>query len=528
VTVVVPGDLDVGGQRILLREAGGNAIAARFGELLSEIERKVHGAVLKDLQNVGLKMQDKEARPRLESELDRQLGMIHLESELETYLVGQELRQLLVDRVQGFGRTGDAKAAATLGASIVDRLHAILGLDRDADAPDRIERIDALLPWALQTHRNLVPAATRRSLALALLHGHLSDLMFGYGPLEGLMSARDINDIMVLPSGHIYIERRGTMQDSGRRMLSPEVSRKIIERIVSSEKRHIDHSKPMVDARVADGSRLNAIIEPVALRGPALTIRRFADRRLSMNELVEIGTLTESVAEFLKACVHARRNIVISGGTGSGKTTLLNALASYVPAHERIVTVEDTAEIRLSQVHVVTLQAKMANREGEKAIPIRELVRNTLRMRPDRIIVGECRGAEALDMLQAMNTGHDGSLTTVHANSAWDAVGRLEVMAMEAPDVKLPSRALREQIVAAVDVIVQISRMGDKVRRVTSICEVMSVDDGTGNIVMEEVFTYRRRKSARDVTHDALSFTGYVPTFMEALLDAGARITCLR
>jgi pilus assembly protein CpaF len=340
------------------------------------------------------------------------------------------------------------------------------------------------------------------------------------------MRIPDINDIMVLPSGHIFIERQGRMQDSGRKMLSNVVSHRIVERIVTSQGRRIDHSSPMVDARVKDGSRLNAIIEPLAVDGPALTIRRFSNKRITLEDLVDKKTIPKNVAQFLSACVAARKNIVISGGTGSGKTTLLNALAAKISPEERIVTVEDTAEMRLLQTHVITLQARPANLEGEGEVTIRKLVRNTLRMRPDRILVGECRGGETLDMLQAMNTGHSGSMTTIHANSAEDAVRRLETMTMEA-DSKLPSRAIREQISSAVDIIIQITRMKD-IRRVISICEVGDFDEDTQGIVVEEIFSWRERRWKKGrFSSGSLEFTGYVPQFFDELLSNGAEMTCL-
>jgi pilus assembly protein CpaF len=277
----------------------------------------------------------------------------------------------------------------------------------------------------------------------------------------------------------------------------------------------------MVDARMNDGSRLNAIVEPVAVSGPTLTIRKFSSKKLKINDLVEKGALTLTAATFLRAAVLARKNIVLAGGTGSGKTTLLNALASFIPATERIVTVEDTAEIQLAQTHVVTLQARPPNLEGQHGIPIRQLVRNTLRMRPDRIIVGECRGGETLDMLQAMNTGHDGSLTTIHANSPEDAIRRLEVMAMEAEGINLPSRVLREQIASAVDVLIHIARFPNGTRRVSSICEVVGLDEETGNVIVEEVYMIRRHKKKGRLPETKLAFTGYVPTFIDDLLRTG-------
>jgi pilus assembly protein CpaF len=345
-------------------------------------------------------------------------------------------------------------------------------------------------------------------------------VIFGLGPLEDLMSATDTNDIMVLPGGHIFIERNGQMQDTGRRMLSPEVSRNIVERIVAREGRRIDQTSPMVDARMSDGSRLNAIVEPVAVNGPTLTIRKFSTHRLSINDLVAKGSLTQTAATFLRACVLARKNIVLAGGTGSGKTTLLNALASFIPSNERIVTVEDTAEIQLAQTHVVTLQARPPNLEGLHGIPIRQLVRNTLRMRPDRILVGECRGGETLDMLQAMNTGHDGSLTTIHANSPADGIRRLEVMAMEAEGIDLPSRVLRELISSAVDVVIHVARFPGA-RRVSAICEVVGLDEESGTVIVEEVYRIRKHKKQGRFPETKLAFTGYVPTFIDDLLRTG-------
>jgi pilus assembly protein CpaF len=267
----------------------------------------------------------------------------------------------------------------------------------------------------------------------------------------------------------------------------------------------------MVDARLPDGSRVNAIIPPLAIKGPCLTIRRFSQDPLTIDDLVGFGALTPQVATFLRACVKGRKNIVISGGTGSGKTTLLNALSGWIPPMERIVTIEDTAELRLQQRHVVTLEARPPNTEQKGEVTIRDLVRNALRMRPDRIIVGECRGKEALDMLQAMNTGHDGSMTTGHANSPADMVQRLEVMVLEAAD--LPLAAARRQIVSGVDVIIQQSRLRDGTRRVVSVTEVVGLDDVNGDVILEDVFSWSRSGT--------LAFSGYLPTFADALMGAG-------
>ena len=520
---------------IQLREtAGSGAISQRLRKKFFDLESQLHSAVLDRLKLGGHPDAAQQEQKKIEIELERQFNLLNLEPELETYLAAQALISLLNDQIHSYGNPGAmapsqrrAKEIARR-AKLVNRVAELIQVDSDKTAAEQVERVEVLVPWVLQAHPDLLPPEDRRELAIALLRENLIDSIFGLGPMQDLMNAKEINDIMVLPSGHIYIERNGQMQDSGRKMLSPEVARRIIEKIITKEGRRIDQTSPMVDARVMDGSRLNAVIEPVAVNGPTLTIRRFPQKTMGMVDLVENGTLTESVAGFLTACVVARKSLIISGGTGSGKTTLLNALAAKIPENERIITVEDTAEIRLPQVHVVTLQAKTANLEGENAVSIRQLVRNTLRMRPDRIIVGECRGGETLDMLQAMNTGHDGSMTTIHANTPWDARHRLETLAMEAEGINLPSRALREQIVSAVDLVIQISRVAHRIRRVTSICEVVGIDEENGAIILEEVFAYRRRKGKGLFTRSALVFTGYVPTFFDQLIEAGADLNCLQ
>jgi pilus assembly protein CpaF len=306
------------------------------------------------------------------------------------------------------------------------------------------------------------------------------------------------------------------------RFLNVEQLRGVIERIVAPLGRRIDEKVPMVDARLKDGSRVNAIIPPLALKGPALTIRKFSKRLLGVDDLVKFGSLTPQMATFLGAAVQARMNIVISGGTGSGKTTLLNVLASFIPADERILTIEDAAELQLPQDHVLTLEARPANIEGEGAITIRDLVRNALRMRPDRIVVGECRAGEALDMLQAMNTGHDGSLTTVHANTPKDALSRLETMALMA-GLELPSRAIRDQISSAVNFVVQQSRLQDGTRRITHVSEVTGQDGN--NFVISDVFLFRQTGMTPDgrVVGQYVP-TGYVPTFIETLSRRGLKV----
>jgi len=348
------------------------------------------------------------------------------------------------------------------------------------------------------------------------------DEALGLGPLEDLLADPAVTEIMVNRHDQIYVERSGKLQLTAVRFLNVEQLRGVIERIVAPLGRRIDEKVPMVDARLRDGSRVNAIIPPLALRGPALTIRKFSKKLLGVEDLITFGSLTEQMATFLGAAVKARMNVVISGGTGSGKTTLLNVLASFVPNDERIITIEDSAELQLPQEHVVSLESRPPNIEGEGAITIRDLVRNTLRMRPDRIVVGECRGGEALDMLQAMNTGHDGSLTTVHANSPRDALSRLETMALMS-GLELPARAIRDQIASAINLVIQQSRLQDGSRRITHITEVTGQE---GNVFTSaDVFVFRQTGLAPDgKVYGQYVPTGYVPSFVETLSRRGIKL----
>ncbi len=334
------------------------------------------------------------------------------------------------------------------------------------------------------------------------------DEIFAYGPLTRYLQDPSVSEIMVNGRDSIYLEREGKVALSGTAFLSDETLRSTIDRMVSKVNRRLDESSPFVDARLEDGSRVNAIIPPVSLTGPCLTIRKFRKEPYSLDELIRIGTLTVEASSYLREAVVRRMNIIISGGTGSGKTTLLNALSQYIPDAERVITIEDAAEIRLLKPHVVRLEARPPNIEGTGAITIRDLVRNSLRMRPDRIVIGECRGGEALDMLQAMNTGHDGSITTGHANSPRDMLRRLETMVLLS-GVEIPVRAIREHIASAIDIVVHTCRMGDGRRTVPSIAEVTGM--GETQILLQEVF--RSSKSEGPPGKESLVSTGVPSKF---------------
>jgi len=321
------------------------------------------------------------------------------------------------------------------------------------------------------------------------LFKEIHDDILGFGPLQSLLEDDTVSEVMVNGPNSVYVEQKGRLIKSGVKFENDDAVLRVIEKIILPLGRRIDADSPTVDARLPDGSRVNAVIPPVAIDGPTITIRKFAKGRLSVQQLIEYGSVTENMAKFLEACVISRLNIMISGGTGSGKTTLLNVLSRFIPSSERIVTIEDAAELQLQQDHVVRMETKPPNIEGKFQVSIRDLVRNSLRMRPDRIVVGEVRGGEALDMLQAMNTGHDGSLTTLHANSPRDALSRLETMCLMA-GMDMPLSVIREQIASAIDVIVQQSRLSDGSRKITSITEVAGMEGHT--IVMTDIFKFEK------------------------------------
>ncbi|MBM7557190.1 CpaF family protein [Halanaerobacter jeridensis] len=345
------------------------------------------------------------------------------------------------------------------------------------------------------------------------------DEIIGFGPINGLLEDPDVSEVMVNGPDQVYVEKNGRLVLTDVKFRDDEHVIHIIEKIVSPLGRRIDESSPMVDARLPDGSRVNAIIPPLALNGPTITIRKFSEDPFTVDDLVGFGTLTDEMAQFLEACVEVRLNVVVSGGTGSGKTTTLNVLSSFIPGDERIITIEDAAELQLAQDHVVSLETRPPNVEGKGAVTMRELVKNSLRMRPDRIVVGEVRGGEALDMLQAMNTGHDGSLTTGHANSPRDMLSRLETMVMMA-GMELPVQAIRDQISSAVDLIVQQTRLKDGSRKVVKITEVQGMEGEV--ITLQDLFVFE--KQGRDEEGNVIGefkATGIRPKFMDRFKESG-------
>lgn len=349
---------------------------------------------------------------------------------------------------------------------------------------DRAELIKQRLEEIYVQTKVTLPEDLRKQVFNEIL-----DEMTGFGPIQPLLDDPDVTEVMVNGPKKVFIEKGGKLTKTGVTFDDDDHVERIIDRIILPLGRRVDTDSPTVDARLPDGSRVNAIIRPVAIDGPSITIRKFKKDKLSMDQLVAFGSLTKNMAEFLRACVLAHLNVVISGGTGSGKTTLLNVLSGFIQEEERIVTIEDAAELQLQQEHVVRLETKVANTDGKGSVTIRDLVRNSLRMRPDRIVVGECRGGEALDMLQAMNTGHDGSLTTLHANTPRDALSRLETMVLMS-GMDLPLKVVRQQISAAVDLIVQQSRLKDGARKVTAITEVVGMEGDT--VVMTDIFKFEQ------------------------------------
>ena len=464
------------------------------------------------------------ADDRSESEIGNHLAGMAVRSELLSHLVadaGEKTDNAARKLKDGWERLRTRqKALEDAGAALVTEMAECLDTGRSDDLTEQIERVETGFwpAWDAWVVRKYPSLAVRRYLAVRRLKKEIKDSWYGYGPLEELLDDPTISEIMVVDRDHIFIEKNGRIENTGRRFVDDKSTEGVIGKIVDLAGRQINTSEPMVDARMPDGSRVNAIIPPLALKGPCLTIRRFPGKRLTVDQLIAKGSLTTAAKNFLRAAVISRRNVIVSGGTGTGKTTMLNCLSGFIPDHERIVTVEDTAELQLHKAHVVTLQSKHKNSEGKGEIDIERLVINTLRMRPDRIVVGECRGGEALDMLQAMNTGHDGSLTTIHANSPGDVIGRLEVLCRMNKRGSLPVESIHRQIASAVDVIVQLGVVYGENRRpkkiVTEIAEVAGMDPDAGGLRIVPLF-------ARHPQTGPLRPTGQLATFTHELVASG-------
>jgi len=508
-------------------------LEAHLRSIMAELELKIHRKLLErfDLYEIEAnQVGDQDSILMLENNIEdvcREIGLFGPSNNaLLEEVTGLTLRDLLINQLimESGKETQDQLSALTtnefdIPATLVEEreseLHNLLLFARERlelteahDLSGKINRVESKFASVFPLVRPHLHTELRKYLILRTLKKDLKDTVFGFGPLQDLLRAPTISEIMVVRSDQIYVERAGMLELSGRRFISDKVTETIIERIVTQVGRRIDKSQPLVDARLPDGSRVNAIIPPLAIRGPCLTIRKFPAYRFTMDDMIEMGSVTSAAAMFLRACVIDKKNILVSGGTGTGKTTMLNILSSFITAKERIVTIEDTSELQLHQDHVVTLESKAANVEGAGEYSIRDLVKNALRMRPDRIIVGECRGAEAIDMLQAMNTGHDGSMTTVHANNSEEVVKRLEVLVLMAVD--LPVASIHRQISSAINVIVQITRMPGGRRVVTQISEVTGIDQDTQQLTTTDIFNFRNG--------EMLLPTGYLPTFLNSLM----------
>jgi pilus assembly protein CpaF len=416
----------------------------------------------------------------------------------------------------GAGAGAGVTSYADLRTRVQQKLLAELDPSIDTRSPEVRSTIEETFNTILSEENVMLARAEKQRLFEQIVAEIL-----GLGPLEPLLAEESVTEIMVNGPKNVYIEQRGRLSRSTAVFENEDHVLRVLDRIVSPLGRRIDEASPMVDARLADGSRVNAIIRPLALCGPTITIRKFSKKPLTVEDLIRFGTLTKEIAEFLAACVVGRLNMVVSGGTGSGKTTLLNVLSSFIPNDERIVTIENAAELQLRQEHVVTLESRPPNIEGKGEITIRDLVINSLRMRPDRIVVGECRGGEALDMLQAMNTGHDGSLTTAHANSPRDALARLETMVLMA-GMDLPSRAIREQIAAAIDVITHTERLRDGTRKIVKVTEVQGME---GDIItMSDIFEFEQTGLEAGKVIGRIRPTGLRPKFIERIEAAGIHL----
>jgi len=500
------------------------------------VEKEVHAELLRrlNLRTVEVEAQDdpryvKHIKGHLKASLD---AYIHeIDDETGWFLVEQQLKRDVITEISRRAgskmrppilKQGDAvldpqyeSAMLRMRDLLIQDLGLEFGTEHVKQDVDRVEEHfhKEFNREAPQVTESLWVYIVRRYIMKDIL-----DIVIGLGPIQDLLDMPNVTEVMVVGPNKIYIEEAGVIRNTGRSFFSEEVVLTVIERIVTPLGRRIDRSTPIVDARLPDGSRVNATIAPLSLVGPVLTIRKFSESPFTIDDLISFGTITPFAGNFLRSCVLGRKNVLVAGGTASGKTTLLNVLSAFIPPHERIITIEDSAELQMYQEHVVRMETRQANVEGKGQYSIRQLVQNALRQRPDRIVVGEVRGAEALDMLQAMNTGHDGSLTTIHANNPRDAMKRLEGLVLEAVD--MPVRAIREQIVTALDVIVHLTRFADGGRQVTAISEVAGLDRDEGFIVVEDIFVRPTRGKKRGQRGE-LMHTGYIPVFAQDLLHKG-------
>jgi len=515
------------------RRVGGKVEAISPRKRVVALEQEIHAELLERL-NLRVTGQSGAADQRHVALVKHHLADIiervrkRIDVEMAQHLVQEFLWRNIVTEVSrrvtgrlmysyGFEDTDvlDAKHEEAITRMIGDTISYYPLRFRIQNLKEDIATIEAEWPERMKTLSARITPALRDYIVGRMISKEIEDVVLGYGPLQDLLEMPNVNEIMVIGKDKIYIEKDGELQNTGRSFFSDMIVQSVIERIITPIGRRIDRSTPLVDARLPDGSRVNAIIHPLSLCGPTLTIRKFARIPFTIDDLIEFGTLDAGTAEFLRACVLGRKNIMIAGGTGSGKTTTLNVLSNFIPGEERIVTIEDSAELQLPQEHLCSLETRPPNIEGRGAYTIRDLVKNALRMRPDRLIVGECRGPEALDMLQAMNTGHDGSLSTIHANSPQDTMMRLETMVLMA--VEMPVRAIREQIVAALDIVTQIARIPNGERKITHISEIVGIDPDTSQIITEDIFV-RPFRGQDDGGVGELRHTGYIPRFTEELI----------
>lgn len=494
-----------------------------------DLEIKIHDQLLDSLDlrrsTAVLDTKNRDVRKRIKRNLDQLVenGIRELDLDLKEYLTRHAMYRRLNADITSTGEVKESSSYSeyenmyneSLITDVKKKLQQHLKLELSTKSMRKdSDKLDAGFSDSYKKHELGFSEGVKTYIVSMFFKRNILDLIFGFGPLQDLLDTQSISEIMVISADKIFVEKFGVVEDSRRRFHDDAALMAVIAKIVDPVNRKVDASTPYVDARLPDGSRVNAIIPPLAVKGPALTIRKFASVPITIDKLVEFEALDASMMNFLGACVENHMNIIVSGGTGSGKTTMLNCLSAFISESERTITIEDTAELQLKQDHVVTLETKDANMEGTGEVTIRDLVKNALRMRPDRIVVGECRGSETLDMLQAMNTGHDGSMTTAHANSPIDMIKRLETMVMTG--IEMPVSAIRNQIVAAVHIVVQLNRLSDGSRKVTHVSEVTEVDKDTGEVIVEDIFIYQQKQVGGYHT-----YTGYIPTFLVPMVEKG-------